>query len=259
MASAAPAHDHVFWASEPVRPNETVLLAGDELDQVTQIRIRRLGGESTGASETIRTPQAWETVAPLQTTPTSLKFVVPAEWKNGVFACELKAQDWTQTLLLNDAEVWWMQGDGGEFATPGGTLRVFGRLAGMGTPAEASFMAPGGAPISLKTDAGDAYAQQIPVPDKNRAAVIGEYGWGASAESRAPDFLKMLDQKGNSAIVLTQLTDVETESNNGRMKYDRTLKGDIPAEEVGPKLINAIHQAGYLNYPGSAMVRPTHE
>ena len=104
-----------------------------------------------------------------------------------------------------------------------------------------------------------AYAQQIPVPDKNRAAVIGEYGWGASAESRAPDFLKMLDQKGNSAIVLTQLTDVETESNNGRMKYDRTLKGDIPAEEVGPKLINAIHQAGYLNYPGSAMVRPTHE
>ncbi len=164
MASAAPAHDHVFWASEPVRPNETVLLAGDELDQVTQIRIRRLGGESTGASETIRTPQAWETVAPLQTTPTSLKFVVPAEWKNGVFACELKAQDWTQTLLLNDAEVWWMQGDGGEFATPGGTLRVFGRLAGMGTPAEASFMAPGGAPISLKTDAGDGYSLSFTLP-----------------------------------------------------------------------------------------------
>jgi len=150
--SAALAQDHVFWASEPVRPNETVLLAGDQLDQVTQVRIRRVGGET------------WQTVKLLQPTPSSLKFVVPAEWKNGVFECEIKGAGWTQTMFLNDAEVWWLQGDGGGFATPGGTLRVFGKLQGMGTPAEAVLTATSGAPISLKTAPGDGYSLSFTLP-----------------------------------------------------------------------------------------------
>jgi len=39
---------------------------------------------------------------------------------------------------INDAKVWWMQGDGGAFATPGGTLRVFGKRMNLRVSAEAS-------------------------------------------------------------------------------------------------------------------------
>jgi len=39
---------------------------------------------------------------------------------------------------INDAKVWWMQGDGDAFTTPGGTLRVFGKRMNLRVSAEAS-------------------------------------------------------------------------------------------------------------------------
>lgn len=152
MISPALAQDHIFWASEPVRPNETVLLAGDDLDKATQVRIRRIGSGK------------WQSVVPLQSSSKCLKFVVPAEWKNGVYECEVKGSGWTQTLLLNDAEVWWTQGDGGSFATPGGSLRVFGKLQDMGTPAEVMLKTAGGSPIGLRTKPGDGYSLSFALP-----------------------------------------------------------------------------------------------
>lgn len=151
-ASSALAQDHVFWASEPVRPNETVMLAGDDLDKVSRIRIRRAGS------------QTWSTATALQTTPVSLKFVVPADWKIGVYECEIKGSDWTQTLHLNDAEIWWMQGDGGSFATPGGTLRVFGKLMNLSVSAEAVLKTANGPAISVRTSPGDGYSLSFALP-----------------------------------------------------------------------------------------------
>ncbi len=96
-----------------------------------------------------------------------------------------------------------------------------------------------------------AYGGQIPVPEKNRAIVIGEYGWGPDPSARVPQFLKSLEGKGISGMVLTQLTDVENET-NGPIKYDRTPKGAVTLEKTGETIVQAFHDAGYADYPGGS-------
>ena len=98
------------------------------------------------------------------------------------------------------------------------------------------------------------YCGQIPRADKDRAAVVGEYGWGPKVELRVPGFLKESKGYGLSGIVLTQLTGVENEDANGRLGYDRSFQkiGNTPLEEIAPKLIDELHKAGYENYPGHA-------
>jgi len=52
-----------------------------------------------------------------------------------------------------------------------------------------------------------------------------------------------------SALVLTQTTDVEHET-NGILNYDRTPKEKSPIEKTGREVLSKIHDAGYTNYPG---------
>ena len=61
-----------------------------------------------------------------------------------------------------------------------------------------------------------------PVPEKHRASVVGEYGWGLSPLS-CLRFLDQVRSPGASGLVLTQTTDVEYER-NGALTYDRILK-----------------------------------
>ena len=52
-----------------------------------------------------------------------------------------------------------------------------------------------------------------PIPEKNRAGVIGEYGWGVSPVSSVGREIGEINSRGVSGLVLTQLTDVENEKN----------------------------------------------
>jgi len=61
-----------------------------------------------------------------------------------------------------------------------------------------------------------------PVPERNRASVVGEYGWGLAPLS-CIRFLEEVKSPGASGLVLTQTTDVEYER-NGALTYDRILK-----------------------------------
>lgn len=61
-----------------------------------------------------------------------------------------------------------------------------------------------------------------PVPEPRRAAVVGEAGWGVSAEGSVKNHLPAIP-KGISGLVITQLTDVENET-NGILHYDRSPK-----------------------------------
>ena len=73
-----------------------------------------------------------------------------------------------------------------------------------------------------------------PLPEKHRAAVIGEYGYGVSPISPLRHIAAV--KAGVSGLVLTQITDVENESNNGAMTYDRRLKGRLTAEQIKAQL-----------------------
>jgi hypothetical protein len=93
------------------------------------------------------------------------------------------------------------------------------------------------------------YGKDGPHAEAHRAAVIGETGWGLAPGSSLDFRLKTTEQLGLSAIVFTQLTDVENET-NGAIHYDRTPKPNVNIETTGAEIIAKMHAAGYSNYPG---------
>jgi hypothetical protein len=93
------------------------------------------------------------------------------------------------------------------------------------------------------------YGGDGPHPEKHRAAVIGETGWGVAPAASLAGRLKTAPELGLSAIVFTQLTDVENER-NGALNYDRSPKPNVPIEATGAQIVSMLHAAGYTNYPG---------
>ena len=66
----------------------------------------------------------------MQRSPQCVKFVLPPQLPDGVFAYRITAAGGTVTGLLNRPQAWWVQGDGGPTATPGGWVRWFGKNLG---------------------------------------------------------------------------------------------------------------------------------
>lgn len=122
----------VFWASQPVRPNETVLLQGADLSGVTSVTV-------TPYNEvTQNTPATGYTVPARHTSATSAQFLLPADlpWPaaysytlstaSNEDAYANKAAPYNQ---LNLPRVMWVQGDQGTAATASeshGWIRIFG-------------------------------------------------------------------------------------------------------------------------------------
>jgi hypothetical protein len=160
---------HVFWASDPVVPNETVLLQGSGLGKAS-VEISRLADASKGGSAAVASKPAaesWMSVNVLQPCDESLKFVIPSDWKPGVFAVRVRAGDKSATpLLLNAPDVWWIQGDEGKAATPGGWLRVMGKSLDFGSTVRARFTSADNRVIEVPADAekSDGYSLRFAVP-----------------------------------------------------------------------------------------------
>lgn len=165
QVSSAPLN-HIFWASEPVHPNNAVLIAGSDLQAVTLIKVRRLGNTPLTANEKPTAAGMYHTVKPLQATVQSLKFILPATLKMGAFECVVKSPGWSQTIVLNTPHVWWMQGNHGTFSTPGGSLRAFGNSLSCGSPGEARLTSANGKQFMLRSPPGDGYALSFALPSK---------------------------------------------------------------------------------------------
>ncbi len=158
----------VFWASSPALPGDTVMLAGDDLQSVTEISLARMS-DTPGLDMENR-----QSIKPLQVTPRSLKFVIPATYKMGVYAGRLvTGGKWSETVLVNAPEVWWLQGDGGNFASPGSTLRVFGNSLNFGGQSQIELKAANGSRTLLKAAHADAYSLSAMLPATLNA---GSYG-----------------------------------------------------------------------------------
>ncbi|MEI6500078.1 MAG: glycosyl hydrolase family 28-related protein, partial [Armatimonadota bacterium] len=111
VACAAP---HIFWASDPVRPGETVVVVGDGL---------------TGAQVTVGDVSAAKlaAVSLIQPNDGSLKFTLPATLKPGLFQMAIKTPQGSVSHVLNRPVVWWAQVVN-QPLTPGkAMLRVFGK------------------------------------------------------------------------------------------------------------------------------------
>ena len=147
-AEAAPV---VIWASDPVRPGETVVVRGDAFGRKAKVEV-----SISGQGE-------WKQAEVLQQTERTLKFILPKELPSGVVSYRIQADgSFSEVRKLNAPQVWWIQGDQVESATPGGWIRLFGLNLGLKK----------GAKVILRSDGISVPLRLIAVDDFNFQAVV---------------------------------------------------------------------------------------
>lgn len=106
----------VFWFSDPVRPDETLVVAGEDFADGAVIEFNDH-------------EDRWISAEPLQATRQSLKAVVPTSLEYGVWQCRVRQGTMVSRIfVVNAPDVWWKQGEGGlDACLAGGWLRLFGK------------------------------------------------------------------------------------------------------------------------------------
>ncbi|PDT87312.1 hypothetical protein CO669_26010 [Bradyrhizobium sp. Y36] len=179
LAKAEPA---VFWASDPVEPGEVVLFAGVDLDEISNVQVRRLQ-DSIGSSgqDLLDLPSQI-----VERSGTSIKVKLPADIPSGVIAYELLMRRGNSILgLLNGPTIYWRQGDLGADASPGGWVRVMGRNISRGNGAILLLKPAQGAPVQLNKIIGDLWDAQFELP---KDLPMGSYSlelWNGQGDVRA--------------------------------------------------------------------------
>ncbi|MBI3987649.1 MAG: hypothetical protein HY343_12050 [Lentisphaerae bacterium] len=122
----------VFWASDPVRPGDTVMALGGGFRDTMAVQVCRLPERRTGKpafAAALSVAGPWRSAKVLQQSDGSIQFVLPTSLPPGCFAfCVGAPGRWSEPALLNRTRLTWLLGDDGATARPGGLLRVFGRL-----------------------------------------------------------------------------------------------------------------------------------
>ena len=89
------------------------------------------------------------TVKPLQVSDHSIKLVIPPTFKPGLFAFRVRnGAEVSPVRVVNAPDVWRLQGDKGEAASPGGWVRLFGKCLNFG----------GTSLVTLKAKQGDCWS-----------------------------------------------------------------------------------------------------
>ena len=148
-AQAAPV---VIWASDPVRPGETVVIRGDAFGRKAKVEV------------SISDQGDWKQADVLQQTERTLKFVLPKELPAGLVSYRIQADgSFSEVRKLNAPQVWWIQGDQVESATPGGWIRLFGLNLGLKKGAKV-ILRNDGISVPLRLIAVDDFNFQAEVP-----------------------------------------------------------------------------------------------
>ncbi|MDZ4199834.1 MAG: glycosyl hydrolase family 28-related protein, partial [Kiritimatiellia bacterium] len=178
---------------DPVGPDETLVIAGGNFDSDAIVEFRVLSdARKTGERK-------WTTVKPLQATEISLKAVVPATWKPGVYACRVRqGKRISKVFFVNAPDVWWKQGDEGvDRARQGGWLRILGKCLDItGGAAVTLVPATGGTkPIRLELEDVSGYSLKARLSADLRPGtyrVIVHNGKGGETASREAGTLELL-------------------------------------------------------------------
>ena len=145
----------VVWASDPVQPDETVIVQGGGFGREPAVDVR-----CASDGETVR-------VEPVQAADQCLKFVIPHDWPMGLYTVRVGAGErWSLPVTLNAPDVWWLQGDrGAAAATAGGWLRLFGKCLSSDSGSQVRLVPADGPPILLQPTSESCYALAAKLPD----------------------------------------------------------------------------------------------
>jgi hypothetical protein len=109
MAQAKPV---VFWQPDSTAPGDVVLLYGGGLGASAKVALWRLPDAKTlpsqGGSEAVTgTPSLVNAIQPAEQ---SVKFILPADFKPGVYAAQVQGgSEKARTVFLNRPEIWFIQ------------------------------------------------------------------------------------------------------------------------------------------------------
>ena len=128
-ASLGSADTTLFWASGPVAPNETLLVAGARFPSSPIVVHLRCAGNK---------PSAPVVITPAKVSAASVVFTLPATVDPGAYTVQVcdgggggaagegAPAGCSNALPVNHAELWWAAGDAGNRSTSGGWVRLFG-------------------------------------------------------------------------------------------------------------------------------------
>ena len=175
---AADTAPHVIWASEPVRPDETLMVMGEGFtsNSVVELGLRM----NSSKQETME----WTALQPMQASERSLKVVVPKALPLNVWSCRVRnGQAVSNVDVVNEPEVWWWNGDGGEFATPGGWLRVFGKSLNFGGKSAMRLSTADGRSVELVPRESSCYALAVALPPEIAPGAYALSVWNGLGET----------------------------------------------------------------------------
>ena len=175
--SAKPA---IFWASDPVKPGQTVQVTGIDLAAFETVDITRVpdtGGETAGG---VQPPLPAQVLARSDNT---FAFVVPAEMEPGVFSATLRGATGALNVPLNLPDVYWAQGDRGQAASPGGWLRLSGRNIALTDQAVVRLVASARPDIELKVKQPDNWSATFPLPENLPPATYRLLLWNGRGDA----------------------------------------------------------------------------
>ena len=161
--TGARAEPAMFWFNDPVGPDETVLVTGAGLDDITSATIARVPeqGSSTAAEQATQ-------VEVLQASALSLKFVIPKDFLPGIYRFTLNYPQGKLNGRVNLPTIYWTQGDLGDAASPSGWVQLFGRNI-VRQPARAQLLLvpeTGSAPVRATLSKGDLWRAIFRMPEQ---------------------------------------------------------------------------------------------
>lgn len=160
----------VVWWSDPVAPGELVQLHGgawgtNPVVEVVALVNRSAKSPAPGEAPDFRRARR---VRPALVTEMGLCFECPRDFDSGLAVCRVATASGTasEPFVLNAPTAWWLHGDLGEAASPGGWLRVFGRCLDIGGQARLVLrpIAPSGRDVELKLAKRDVWSLDAPLP-----------------------------------------------------------------------------------------------
>lgn len=118
----------ITWASDPVSPDQAVMVSGWDFSRNFTVETGRLLDSRAGLpSNSKYKVENWQVVEAVQPVENAFKFILPANLQQGIFACRVKTDDNEDVHLINRPDPWWLQADNAANATAGGWIRVFGK------------------------------------------------------------------------------------------------------------------------------------
>jgi Pectate lyase superfamily protein len=167
VVSGAVSGPTVFWASSPVAPAETVVLAGSGLAGTKQVVWTSVPDGNAGEPVMTRPDillKRDRIVAPAQVSEISVKFILPGAKQPGLYAVQLISEaGQSEVVLLNRPDLRWVQGDAGPQSTAGGWVRGFGSCLAVPRK-ESTLILRGPRTVRLKVS-GDRYAVRAAIPE----------------------------------------------------------------------------------------------